>query len=172
MYESIHGVTLCSGYHHSETSFSKPWTQVLWRLKPFSLHVRDLLWWEPLTMARLEIRLTSFIGQPFRKKKFLIIIIKCTDVRFPHSILHIHLSHYFFLGLWVKVPKENDHCFTFPISCKEVCGANMPATFYINKRNAVKVNISHLYISIGKTSCLWNYTDQYHGRNYDRTLTV
>ena len=41
----------CSGYHCCTTSFNKPWTQVLRRIKSCSRRVGDSRWWESLTVV-------------------------------------------------------------------------------------------------------------------------
>ena len=57
-----------SGYHYGTTSFNKVWTQILRRLKPCSRRVRDLRWWESLTMVPAGNKaLTLFFGQPYHK---------------------------------------------------------------------------------------------------------
>ena len=41
----------CSGCHYCTTSFNKAWTDILCRLKSCSRRLRDLRWWESLTVV-------------------------------------------------------------------------------------------------------------------------
>ena len=58
-----------SGYHYCTTSFSKAWTQVLYRFKSCLQSVRDWRWWGSLTMALAGKRLTTFLWSTIPQKQ-------------------------------------------------------------------------------------------------------
>ena len=47
----VHVVLRRSGYHYFTASFNKVWSQILCRFNYCLQHVRDLQWWESLTMV-------------------------------------------------------------------------------------------------------------------------
>ena len=61
----------CSGYRYCKTSFRKVWMQILRWLKPCSRRVKDLKWWEFLTMVPAGNEKTLFLGQPYHKNNSL-----------------------------------------------------------------------------------------------------
>ena len=75
----------CSSFHYCTISFYKFWTQVLRRFKPCSWRVRDLRWWESLTVvltgnnASCLFRL-SIIPQKQSIIIIIIIIIKTKEI--------------------------------------------------------------------------------------------
>ena len=58
----------CSVYQFCSTSFNKVWALVLCRFKSSSRHVKDLWWWESLTVIPAGNKcLTPRVNQPLRK---------------------------------------------------------------------------------------------------------
>ena len=60
---------VCS-YCRCTNLFSEAWTQVLCRFKPFSWHVGDSWWWEPLVMVpgkNKAVILQQFVSHSFCK---------------------------------------------------------------------------------------------------------